>query len=287
MTEVDDLLDNFVVLIRQKMLRQFSQSALTQMNELTDNLGTLSFLPIEGTELPDTPPEDPFHQIIFLFCTGEYDSALKFIESLPPGKSTPSYVAASIFVCLLSSDFESALRITEQQIPKPTTRTLTNTAAALSYFFSVGEATGFSDPIAFVKRGLAYLKHIETARESNALAKLFSHYVCGAIYSVLPDIFDSREAGIRMLLKVRKSLQNGKPIKRGLPEWLSRALEHEILPAVEVRVNRFLAEGYLRSGKYANAQECLGRIIEIADVDDEHSQWARLKKVETGEKRRG
>jgi len=286
MTEVDDLLDNFVVLIRQKMLRRFSQSALTQMNELTDNLDTLSFLPIEGTELPDTPPDDPPHQIIFSFCKSEYDSVLSRIENLSGEKNKPPHIAASVFADLLHGNVESALRTVEQRIPKPTTRTLTNTAAALAYFFSVGEATGFSDPIAFVKRGLAYLRRIEATHETDSLTKLFSQYVCGAIYTMLPDIFDSREAGIRMLLKVRKSLQNGKSIKRGLPEWLSRTLEHEIFPTVEVRVNRFLAEGYLRDGDYATAQQCLGRIIEITDVDDEHSQWARMKKVETGEKRR-
>jgi hypothetical protein len=286
MTEVDDLLDNFIVLMRQKLLRRFSQSALTQMNEFAEDLNMLSFLPIEVAELPDAPPDDPLEQTVYFFCRNEYDSVLSLIEGLAGDRNRPPYVAASIFAHLLKRDFTSALRIVDRRAPRPTTRTLTNVAVALACFFSVGEASGFSDPVTFVKKGLAYLRRIEATRERNNLTKLLSHYVCGAIYTILPDIFDSREAGMRMLLNVRTTLQREKPIKKALPEWLSMTLEHEIYPAIEVRVNRFLAEGYLRSGNYADAQECLGRIIDIADIDDEHSQWARLKKIETGEKRR-
>ena len=286
LTEVDDLLDNFVVLTRQKMLRQFSQTAIAQMNELSKSIDILSLFPVEGIELPDSPPEDSTGMVIYFFCRGEYDSILNLVDGFSKTKKTPNIEAASIVAHLLKGDSASALQVVERSIPKPTRRPLLNAVAALSYMFSVGEASGFSTPMSLVKRGLAYLKRIEIARDKEGLEGLFSFYVCGAIYTMLPDMFDTCETGIGMLEEVRKALLNDRVPKDLLPLWVSRTLEYETLPAIEVRVNRFLAEGYLRGSNYANAQECLGRIIEIADVDDKHSQWARMKKVETGEKRR-
>ncbi len=286
LTEVDDLLDNFIVLMRQKMLRRFSQSAIAQMNELSKSFANLSPFPLEGSEMPDSPPEDPIQTIIYFFCKGEYDSIIDIIEQFSETKTSSNIKAASIVAHLLKGNSASALQVVERSIPKPTRQPLLNAVAALSYMFSVGEARGFSTPMSLVKRGLAYLKRIEITREKEGLEGLFSFYVCGAIYTMLPDMFDTRETGIGMLEEVRKALLNDRVPEDRLPFWVSKTLDYEILPAIEVRVNRFLAEGYLHSNKYADAQECLGRIIEIADVDDKHSQWARMKKVETGEKRR-
>jgi hypothetical protein len=97
---------------------------------------------------------------------------------------------------------------------------------------------------------------------------------------MLPDIFDTQAKGTEMLKTIEQTLRKQKAVSGRLPVWIRTTVTHEILPALEVRVNRFLAEGYLSQADYANAYESVLRLIELVDADDEHSKWARLKKLE-------
>jgi len=282
LTEVDDTLDNFMVLIRQKMLRSLSEAALAQMNDLPARLAALSFLPVQGKELPEAPPEDMDVRIIYLFLTGAYDSVIAYIEDASREHTKPLHAAASILANLLRGDSEAALRITEQRIPKPTARALDNAAAGLAYMFSVGEASGFSGPMFLIKKALGYFRRIETSRRDEGLIGLLCRYICGAVYTMLPDILDTCETGVQLLTSIEKTTANRKAKKGELPGWLARTLDYELLPAIDVRVNRFLAECFLRQGYRDKARESLLRIIESTDAEDEHSQWARMKRLETG-----
>jgi DNA-binding transcriptional MerR regulator len=280
LTEVDDFLDSFVVLIRQKMLRTFSQTAISEINELPQKLRMLSFLPIDGAELPESPPDEQRRRIHYLLCSGSYDAAVQAIEDLRKKKDRPEYVPALIIAHLLNDDAQAALRLTEQHIRRPTPRLFENTAAALAYLFSISETSGFSGPFYLLKKALDHLKRIETSREKGGLPGLFSRYICGAVYTILPDIFDTHERGTTILERIEKSLRHQKARTGRMPAWLKNTLDREILPALEVRVNRFLAEGYLRQEAYASARSRLVRLIEIADVGDEHTKWARIKRIE-------
>jgi DNA-binding transcriptional MerR regulator len=281
LTEVDDTLDQFMLLFRQKVLSSLSQVALTQMNELPARLNMLSFLPLEGAELPAAPPDDPDFRIIYMLLTGAYDMIINDLEKMPRTDCHRSNIAVNIIACLLSGDSETALQLTEQSIPKPSALMLDNAAAGLAYMFSIGEATGFSDPMYLAKKGLRYFKKIEASRRSGGFAELLARYICGSVYTMLPDIFDTCETGIRMLRRIDESLANRKAAKGELPAWLANTIDREIAPAIEVRVNRFLAEAFIKLEKDAEAKDHLRRLVEIADVDDEHAAWARLKKLET------
>ena len=280
LTEVDDTLDHFMLLFRQKMLSSYSQIALTQMNELPMRLDMLSFLPLEGAELPNAPPDDPELQIIYMLLTGSHGLVTDAAEDTPRTEIRTSSVAVRIMANLLSGDLETAFLLTKQGIPKPSVRLLDNAAAGLAYMFSVGKASGFSDPMYLAKKGLRYFKRIEASRRNGGFAGLFSRYVCGAVYTMLPDIFDTCETGVRMLTRIDESLADRTAKKGELPSWLAHTIDHEILPAIEVRINRFLAEAYIRLEKNTAAIKHLARLIEIADTDDEHAAWARLKKLE-------
>jgi hypothetical protein len=280
LTEADDSLDSFVVLIRQKMLRASSQTAIRQMNDLPRKLAMISFLPIDRNELSFEPPDEPPLRIIHSFLTGSYGQMARMENGSTRLEYKSSYATAAIIANLLRGDSEAALHIAERHIPKPTSRKLDNAAAALAYMFSIGKASGFSSPIYLAKKGLAYLKRVEAAREAETLIDTFSHYVCGAVYTMLPDIFDTCESGIQILARIEESLRSRKMRRNRYPLWLMRTLNYEILPAVETRINRFLAEGYLRQGNYSKAGACLKRLTEISDADDEHAKWARLKKLE-------
>lgn len=291
LTEVDDTLDSFIILIRHKMLRSFSQAALEQTSDLSTHLDVLSFLPLEEADLPEGPPEGPPEdppegpglRIAYLFLAGDYDSIIQFDESSSRENQRDVKTAALIMANLLRGDVEAALRITERNIPRPTARSLDNAVAALAYMFSVGEASGFSGPMFLTKKALAYLRRIETSRKDEGLIGLLARYVCGAVYTMLPDIFDTCETGIRILTRIDKSLEKQTADREELPTWLADTIDHAMLPAIEIRVNRFLAEAYQKQGDLKKAHESLGRIIDGSDADDEHAQWARLKKLELGD----
>ncbi len=292
LTEADDLLNSFVVLIRQKMQRSFSQTALRQMNDLAAKLRLLFFVPLEGTELPVEHPEKPELRLIYFLCAGACDSAISLVDTLSARRqNNRRFAAAAVIAHILKDEPDTALRIVDQHMPKPTARTLDNVAAALACMFSAGKASGFSGPMYLAKRGLGYLKRAEAACDGDELADILASYACGSVYTILPDVFDTAETGIEMLVRVDYVLKK-KKLKTGrLPAWLKRTLEYEILPAMEVRVSRFLAEVCLSDQDYEAAMEYLKRVVLIADVDSEHAKWANLKRLEirnaAGASRRG
>jgi hypothetical protein len=168
----------------------------------------------------------------------------------------------------------------DQYIPRPAGRLLDNAAAALAYLASVGTTAGFSGPTHLVRKALAHLKEIEEATWKKDIWTIFAKYVCGALYTMLPHIFNTAEIGAKILEEVQISLRN-RAVKTGrLPLWAAKTLDFEIMPAAEVRVNRFLAEAYLKQGRRNQVEKLLSRIIELTDPKDEHSRWARIMRIE-------
>ncbi|RJP16114.1 MAG: MerR family transcriptional regulator [Candidatus Abyssobacteria bacterium SURF_5] len=278
LTEVDDSLDSFIILIRQKLLRRLGGEAISQMNELSKKLAMLSFT-LPGAYLPEDEPEEFIPRLLYFFCSGRQASVAEFVESLPETDAS-KYAAAAVIAHVLRKDFTAALSLVSRQFPKPDGRVLNDAAAALAYMVSVGETSGFTGPSNLVRKALAHLREIERARMKNNVADLIGGYICGAIYVLLPDMFDTLERGIDMLERVKRRLRDRRMQIGRIPPWLEETVQFEIIPAMTIRVNRFLAEAYLRRGDCERAEQCLAAIIEIAEPCDEHSQWARIKKIE-------
>jgi len=49
--------------------------------------------------------------------------------------------------------------------------------------------------------------------------------------------------------------------------------------ALEIRVNRFLAEAYMKQEEPDKALIFLERVISISDAESEHSLWARMNRL--------
>ena len=111
----------------------------------------------------------------------------------------------------------------------------------------------------------------------NFWRELFSLYVCGVACVLLPDLFGTRDSGVQLLKRLARVLRSGRIKKGRLPSWCLRTLEYELLPEVEIRTNRFLAEAYQERDDPDEARMALTRITEIASPDSEHSGWARLE----------
>jgi hypothetical protein len=246
------------------------------MSELPGSLTILNIFPVECRELPESPPDSSFFQIIFYLCRAEYDSAIRVING---DRSRPDFAALAIFSALLKGNTSDTLNMVEKSITKPSTRVLDNTIAALAYLSSIGKAKGLSTPMYHTKKVIDYLKRIETSRETDPLISVFSQYVTGAVYTLLPEVVETRLKGIALLEKLKAQINNRK-IKTGrLPKWLIRTLDFEIFPALQLRINRFLADSYLKQNQLDASIGALERIIEIADPESEHADWAQMMRL--------
>ena len=164
-------------------------------------------------------------------------------------------------------------------IPQPTHRVLENTVAALAYLFAMEISSGFSVPMFNIKTVFHHLSRIEQHDPTLTLDSIFSRYVCGAVYVFLPGVFATRHKGIELLETLKLELDSVTFEQMDLPTWLVRTLDAEIVPALKVRLNRFLAQGYLKTNKKSMAANCLDAIVNQAEADSEHAAWARQERM--------
>jgi len=281
MTEADDLLYSFMVLYRQKLLRVYSEDAIRQLNVMPEKLSQLSFFPIPGREFAGVPEERTFWRVIHSICLGRYADAL---ENMTDSMNTSSISAVSLTVVahLLGGDVETAYDLAEKRIPEVTHKMMENAAATLACIFAIGKSTGISRPVYLAKRAMGYLNRMESSRETEAVIELTCDYIRGAVYTMLPDVFNVFEKGMSILEDLEKRLNKRKIRKGGVPDWFARTLDFEIFPAMEIRVNRYLAEGRLSAGNIVALKRNLQRIISLDDPSSENARWARMKALELG-----
>jgi DNA-binding transcriptional MerR regulator len=278
-TRADEAIDTFLVVFRYKVLRHISEGVFREIGELPQNISTLLIFPIEGKYLPDSPPENIFFRMIYYFYKGQYATVVEIAEErLKKGIEYESYGFA-IIADLLNGKMEEALSRTEKYIPKPSGRPFDNVIAVLVYMFHLSSASGFSSPMYYAKKVLSYLKRAEPSDADNPLIHIFSLYVCGSVYLFFPEIVETRETGIVLLSKLDELLRKRRITKDQLKDWLDRTLDFEVFPALEVRVNRFLAEAYIKQEELDKALTRLERIIDISDAESEHSLWARMNRL--------
>ncbi|MFO7558235.1 MAG: MerR family transcriptional regulator [Desulfobacterales bacterium] len=278
-TRADEAIDTFLVVFRYKVLRHISEGVFREIGELPQNLATLTIFPIEGKYLPQSPPENIFFRMIYYFCKGQYETVVEMAEErLEKGIEYESYGVA-IIADLLNGKMNEALERVEMYIPKPSALPFDNVIAVIVYMFHLSRASGFSSPMYYAKKVLSYLKRAEPSEADNSLIHIFSLYVCGSIYLFFPEIVETRQTGIRLLSKLDELLGKQRSRKDQSLDWLDRTLDFEVFPALEVRINRFLAEAYLKQEKFNEALIRLERIIEIADAESEHSLWARMNRL--------
>lgn len=279
MTEADETLNSFMVIHRQKMLRKLGEEAIRGMNDLAENLQNLMIFPIEGRELPKTPPRKQIERYFYYLCKGNFAAIQQELKNRKLGNRDHDLRNFSILADLLTGCYREAREKVKQSMPKPSTYALNNAIAALTYLFSINEEQGFSIPMFNTKRMLAYLKRIEMSNERHVFSRDLALYICGAIYILMPDAVSQHQDGVVILERldwpdVRKNLEQST-----YPEWILRTLDYEISPAIEVRINRFLAEGYRKLGENDKALNCLNEILAVSDPEGELSAWAGMQRL--------
>lgn len=277
MTEADQTLDSFMVLYRRKLIRSFSRDAFREINELSERLSQLIFLPVPGRELPESLPGGLRLQVVDLLLQGDFISALGLLKSKEAQRQKAFSAPALVIAHILAGDYKTALEIAERRIPQSGARALDDLSAALACMFAVGPASGFSRPVQLLKKGLGRLKRIEQGRDDRSLETLFGRFICAGIYSMLPEIFNTRQKGVSMLLELAPAFQKRSAKTGPMPGWLKRTLDSEIFPAIELKINRLLAEAYLRDRDRAKARTRLQRVAALSRPESPDSKWARLE----------
>ena len=274
LTEADDALDRFMTLFRYRKLRSFSENAIHEMTQLPDKLRVLNIFPVEGRLLPQKAPVNLVYKTIYFLCRADYGALIRMADRRPAEPELATFVILSN---ILSGDNNQALGVARAILPKPSTRVLDNTIAALAYLLSIGKSTGLSDPMYHTKKAIDYLKRIETSHERNPLIWLFARFVTGAVYTVLPVVVETRDRGVRMLENLKADINNRRINNGRFPKWLAQTLDYEIVPAMLIRMNRFLAQAYLEQNRNENAKTCLESIIDLAEAESSHANWAQTK----------
>ncbi|MBU2513532.1 MerR family transcriptional regulator [bacterium] len=279
LTEADETLDNFMVIYRYKMLRKMGEEAIKEVNDLANSLKILVFFPIEGLELPKQPPKNMMERCFYYLCKGDYKAIQKTLGNRKRKDADYDQVNFSILADILDGNLKEARKKVTTHMPKPSSYALNNAIAALTYLFSINDEGGFSVPMFNAKKMLAYLKRIEKSNERYVFSKYLALFICGAIYVLLPNAVNQHQEGVEILSRLSWPDTRKKLEEKTIPEWLIRTLEHEVFPAIEIRINRFLAEGYRKLGQNDKALVQLNEILAVSDPEGEMAEWAGMQRL--------
>jgi hypothetical protein len=215
--------------------------------------------------------------MIYFLCRADYDT---LIHVAGRQSDDPDLAALAFLTRILGSDNNRAPKTLQECFPMPSTRVLDNTIAALAYLLSIGKSTGLSTPMYHTKKAVDFLKRVEISRERNPLKGMFARYITGAVYTVLPVVIETREKGVVMLEDLKADINSRRIKISRRPKWLLQTLDYEIIPALQIRTNRFLTQAYLGQNRRDEAIACLESIIEIAEPESDHANWAQTKRLQ-------
>ena len=282
MAEIEETLDEFIVLQKYKMLRQITNGAIEEMNQMEQALDVLQLFPVSGNYLPDTVPEDPYEEGVFLLCRGRFADLEKMAPGKAPRERRTALVMLTALGSILGGNTERGMETLKTYVPRPGGWDLGNTLGAIAHLFLIGRDSGYALSMFHVKNVLAYLKRIESTPFENTWFSVFARYICGAVYVITPEVMGKIPSGITILSDLLTFIESRQVIKTDLPGWFDQVVDFELVPKLDMRINYFLARGHIRAGQEARALEYLDRVIEAADPDDRVSQWARMKKITIG-----
>lgn len=237
--EADDQLDEYVVLVRHQVLRSVGQDTIHEMNRLNGRLPGLFFLPLPLESLPTREPAR--HKAVYRLLAGEFDSAAK---TAPDEMGSIRGRAVAILARLLNNEPDEAFMLVQKHFPKPQDDPLAAASAALAYAWKAASAKGFSEPIYLAKNAIKYIQHADTfpeARDDSPAALVFQ-YISGALFVMLPDIFDLRDLGRGRLEKLVHTLARGRLKTKGLPAWLPQTLKSELAPRVLAQARQYIKQ---------------------------------------------
>ncbi len=284
MTEVDDTMDTFILLIKNRIFRSMGEGAIRELGRIPEELRLLNILPVKGNFLPKNSPREPVPATLYHILRGEYGAALELEGNDDPDEMSHERRALNLLTRILaegrSGSTGTVTERIEEYLSDARNRPLYSALAILSHFYAVARAPGLSEPIFHSKKILHLIGNMRSSEEENFLIRIVTDYINGAAHCILPGVIDTRDDGIAILRNLNAEITGSLQLDRELPPWLKKTVRYELIPAIRLRVNRLLALVLLSQGEREEALGHLGTIVREGDPESELSRWARMAMLE-------
>lgn len=256
--DVDEYLDQFITIYRLKLSRIRSEEAIQDMNILMDMLPELFLVDLDLKKLPDFIPEGvtPIEEFFFHFLRKDFACALQVISTADLAESTAWCL--QILIHLFSSGKESFPELENSELPSDGTL-CSDTVAAIILLVRLKRASGFIKPLMIARELINRLSNTDCTSSTAGGIGFFYRMVQGLTYTMLPVLFGFRERGLGILTELA-FLEEEEIRGMNLPAWYGPSFRHEILPALQTRIDRVIISGSLSHGEVHRAADYLAKL---------------------------
>jgi len=277
LTEADETLDRYVMVMRNKLLRHFSAETIQISSDVARVRSLLNFLPPAASDVrSQSGVDDPLLTVVRRLLQQRFQPAFEAAGTSAP---TPTMRALYLIAAHLGGETAAAVNTVRETLSAPTRHPLLNKAAALTCLYAVDAACGLSTPLLYLKKMFAFLNSGRKENRACVLENLAADYIKGIMCVHLPGVFDMRPAGIAALNRCRRAFQQRVDLPEATPPDLRNFVADRLQPAFLVRVDRLLAAAYLAEGNIEKALQKMEAVVDRADPDSDDAAWARLKKM--------
>jgi len=240
--EADELVERFILIIRQKLLSIINPIGFGELDNLTAKLTDIRFLPLPGEYLPSSIPRNPWYKTIYYFCRLNSEGIFNSLEKLKLKGDIGFYITASVLAHIFFGKPDAAIEFSLKYKQYASKKPMVSIAFGLAHIASGAASSGFSQPADLVKKGLAFFPVEQQKTFEADLSSFFCGYVTGIVFAVLPWVFETRELGLVILKRLNKEIRKYRLPKGKLPKWLHQTLKYEMFPEMLICVNRYLHE---------------------------------------------
>ena len=150
-------------------------------------------------------------------------------------------------LCL--KDIASAVQLAEACPVELSNYLMTSSIVAMAYVYDAAASPGIMGPMKQLKKAWPFLVSPQKMDRASKFDRLVSQYICGTIYTAMPEIFGFGEKGRALLGRVAGGIQEKLPELGIWPQWVTLTLVEEVLPVMEHRINKILASWYIDNMK--------------------------------------
>ena len=249
-SETEESLDALLLLLRQKSVRRINEAAMGELNKMAEKLDAMLIFPmVAGKYLPKKVPDDPGEKIFYDFCTGNYIRVSESCSLLPKNSADRWAIPCRVMAQLCLKDIASAVQLAEACPVELSNYLMTSSIVAMAYVYDAAASPGIMGPMKQLKKAWPFLVSPQKMDRASKFDRLVSQYICGTIYTAMPEIFGFGEKGRALLGRVAGGIQEKLPELGIWPQWVTLTLVEEVLPVMEHRINKILASWYIDNMK--------------------------------------
>ncbi len=229
MDEMDDNLNKYIMLMRQKLTNQLTSRNMSELNHMPGRLAStyLFPLPVTAEMVPEEPGPLRFYRDLFIGDQAAAESA----ANLPIEREDKE--ALHILVELWNGK--------EAFLPEAKAESLLQvTTNSLAVITALGEYSGLIEPIQKVVGTVSRLVDFPVSIRRGNLIDLLAAYTRGTIIFLLPEIMELSGRGREALRQVTACTQDPEWMDPDWPGWLSRAVREALFPAINDNIQRIL-----------------------------------------------